>query len=110
MSNPLGLVHPGSALITNPMKYLVTEIIFHNDGRVIFDPAFNTEIFDTYMQALRWLVFERQTAKMCGWPTEVIIPGYRDDCGRQQMISLVRRSSRMKVEFTISRINTNGYH
>lgn len=110
MSNPLCLVPPGTALIINIMIYLITEQTIHNDGRVYFDPAFNTEVYDSYISALRYLVCERQTARLVGWQTEVIIPGYRDDLGRQQMITLVRRSDHLKVEFTISRINLNGYH
>lgn len=110
MSHPLQLIPPAGALITNLMKYLLTEYSIYNDGRIFFDPAFNTELFDSYVGALRWLVKERQVAARCGWSTEVIIPAYRDNCGRQQMLSLVRQSSNMKVKFTISRINTNGFH
>ena len=93
------------------MVYLITSILTTPDGQICFNPVTDTEIFPSYISALRWLVSERKSVVRLGWKVWTIIPNYRNSLGREVMISLGYQSPfGARYRLQISRINTNGWH
>lgn len=93
------------------MIYLVTSTLTKQNGRVCFNPVTDTEIFPTYISALRWLAKERQNCVRLGWRVWSETPTYRSNFGRETMFCLCYMSPTDSVtRLTISRINTNGFH
>lgn len=93
------------------MIYLVTSTLTKQNGRVCFNPVTDTEIFPSYVSALRWLAIERRNIVRLGWRVWTYIPPQRNDSGREAMILLCYQNPAGSVyHVQISRINTNGYH
>lgn len=93
------------------MMYLITSVLTKTDGRSCFNPTTDTEIFNTYFAALRWLVRERQQCRSVGYRVWSETPTYRSNFGRETMFCLCYMSpTDSMTRLTISRINTNGYH
>ena len=93
------------------MVYLVTSILTKPNGKVCFDPATDTEIFSTYISALRWLVEERKTSVWLGCRVWCEVPTYRSSYGRETMFCLCYQTSYgYTYRLQISRINTDGWH
>jgi len=93
------------------MIYLVTSVLTKPDGRTCFNPTTDTEVFNTYFAALRWMVRERQLYRSCDYQVWSETPTYRSNFGRETMFCLCYMLPTNSVtRLTISRINTNGYH
>lgn len=93
------------------MVYLISSILTCPDGRICFNPVTDTEVFPSYISALRWLVSERKCVVRLGWKVWTIKPNYRNSLGRESMITLCYQSQfGAKYRVQISRINTDGWH
>lgn len=93
------------------MVYLITSILTKPDGHVCFDPVTDTEIFHSYISALRWLVGERRNCVRMGWRVWSEVPTYRCSFGRETMFHLCYQSPFGAIyRLQISRINTEGWH
>ena len=93
------------------MVYLITSILTEPDGHVCFNPVTDTEIFPSYISALRWLVSERKSVVRLGWKVWTYVPSYRCSLGREFMISLGYQNPFGGIyQIQISRINTDGWH
>lgn len=92
------------------MKYLVTCVMTDAAGHQHFDPVVDTEIYDTYWQALRYLVNEKRWVLDMGGGYHREYPTYRTEFGRQRMLDLCIRLHGNFYRYTISRININGFH
>jgi len=93
------------------MIYLVTSTLTKPNGRVCFNPVTDTEVFTSYISALRWLALERRNYVRLGWGVWTHMPPKRNDSGREAMILLCALNPSGGVyDIQISRINTNGFH
>lgn len=93
------------------MVYLISSILTCPDGQICFNPVTDTEVFPSYISALRWLVSERKSVVRLGWKVWTIKPNYRNSLGRESMITLCYQSQfGAKYRVQISRINTDGWH
>ena len=93
------------------MVYLITSILTKPDGHVCFDPVTDTEVFPSYISALRWLVSERKSVVRLGWKVWTIIPNYRNSLGRETMFHLCYQSPFGAIyRLQVSRISTDGWH
>lgn len=93
------------------MVYLITSTLTKPNGRVCFNPVTDTEIFPTYISALRWLVNERRNSVRLGWRVWTYVPPYRCAEGREAMILLCYQNPFGAIyHVQISRINTDGWH
>lgn len=92
------------------MIYLVTSIITLDNGRKVFDPTFDTEVFTSYFKALRWLYVEYKQAVSLEYRVWREVPHFRGEFGRQEMFALCYRTDSGSYRVAISRINTEGHH
>ena len=93
------------------MVYLITSILTKPGGKVCFNPVTDTEIFPSYISALRWLVDERKSCVRLGYKVWTYVPSYRCSFGREDMISLYYLTPfGATYQIQISRINTDGWH
>lgn len=93
------------------MVYLLTSVMTTVFHKTHFNPTTDTEVFDTYISALRWLVLERRQCVSAGYQVWSETPTYRSNFGRETLFCLCYQSESGSVtRLTISRINTNGYH
>ena len=92
------------------MIYLVSSIITLDNGRQVFDPTFDSEVFTSYFKALRWLFFEYKQAVNLGYRVWREVPSFRAELGRQEMFALCFKTDTSTYRITISRINSEGHH
>lgn len=92
------------------MIYLVTSIITLDNGRKVFDPTFDSEVFTSYFKALRWLFSEYKQAVNLGYRVWREVPSFRAEFGRQEMFALCFKTDTSTYRITISRINSEGHH
>lgn len=92
------------------MKYLVTCIMTDAEGHKYFDPTMDTEVFDTYWMALRYVVKEKRYVLDMGGGYYREYPTYRSDFGRQRMLDVCINLHGNHYRYTIARININGFH
>lgn len=92
------------------MVYLVTTQIIFPDGRRVFNPAIDTEVYDSYISALRFLVGEYHSMVGEGYFVTRCRPAYRSHYGREMMYKLEFSRGGRTHSYAISRINMNGFH
>lgn len=93
------------------MIYLVTCVRITKDHKTIFDPSVDTEVFNTYFAALRYLAREKVILINCGFRVWNETPHFRSDIGRECMFHVCAETPCGFVyRYTISRINTKGFH
>lgn len=93
------------------MVYLLTTFFTKPDGKSCFNPTTDTEVFNTYFAALRWLIRERRAIRCKGYHMWTDTPIKRSQYGRETLFCLCYKLPYGSVtRLTISRININGYH
>lgn len=80
------------------------------NGHQHFDPVTDTEIFDNYFKALRYLVKELRWVVDMGGTYHREVPTYRSDFGRERMFDVCLNLHGNLYRYTIARINENGFH
>ena len=92
------------------MKYLVTSYFVSGKGGIVFHPEHDTEVFNHYFSALRWLVKERGLAKRCGYLVSVVFNEDPSKFGREWFVEMTETSEFGRTFVQIVRINENGFH
>lgn len=92
------------------MKYVVTESFIGNHGGVVFDPAYNVEIFDCYIAALRWVSSERNLCRECYDKIILRWNDHRSPFGRDWILEITKVHGESRTIIRLARINENGYH
>lgn len=92
------------------MKYLITTILKRTNGAIIFSPITDTEICDSYVGALRWMVGELRWIRNLGYRF-VKMPNHRPSrYGREWLFKLVYYTGSGEYILQISRISENCQH
>ena len=92
------------------MKYLTTSIFIGKTGGHVFNPAMDSEVFDCYFSALKWVLKEIKTAKRIGWRVDLEWNEDRFFLGRQDMLHVIESSGNSFTHYYVSKINENGFH
>lgn len=89
--------------------YLVTTI-YRNGHNVLFNPTMDTEIFPSYIDALRWVSSDNRILKRSGYQVSHFQPKHRPEYGRCELFKLIGEKGPFKEEIIISRVVTKGLH
>lgn len=92
------------------MKYIVTEVFHGSQGGIIFHPHDHVEVFDHYVGALRYLVKEKQLALKIGYQVGIEWNEDPSMYGRKWFVNMFERTDGHYTQFTVARINENGFH
>lgn len=92
------------------MKYLVTELFIHQTGGCVFNPAQDSEVFDCYFSALKWMLEEIKVDRSLGWGVTLVWDGDRFCSGRQDMLHVIVSTGHSFHHYYVSKINENGFH
>lgn len=92
------------------MKYVITESFIGKHGGVVFDPAYNVEIFDCYFTALRWVSLERNLARKCYDKIILQWNDHRSLFGRDWILEMTEVHGESHTIIKLARINENGFH
>lgn len=92
------------------MKYVITSYFIGKTGGIVFNPANDVEVFDTYFGAMRWLVKERNLSRKID--AKVIVEYNQDPSpyGREWFVEMCVIYELCKTFVTLARINENGFH
>ena len=92
------------------MKYLVTNVYVSRTGGHVFNPAMDSEVFDCYFSALKWLYQEINVDRGIGWNVEVEFFEERFCYGRQEMVHVLVSTGHSFTHYYLSKISMNGFH
>ena len=92
------------------MKYLVTSVFIGKTGGHVFNPAMDSEVFDCYFSALKWILKEIRTSKNLGWKIDLEWNEDRFCLGRQDMLHVIESTGNSFTHYYVSKINENGFH
>lgn len=92
------------------MKYVITESFIGKHGGVVFDPAYNVEIFDCYFTALRWVSSERNRCREYYHKIILRWNDHRNLFGRDWILEITKVHGKSRTIIRLARINENGYH
>lgn len=92
------------------MKYLITEVLKRTSGAIIFDPVYDTEICDSYIGALRYLVGVLWWIRRLKYRFVKMQNNRPSRYGREWLFKLVYYTDGGEYTIQVSRINENCYH
>jgi hypothetical protein len=92
------------------MKYLVTSLFISKTGGHVFNPAMDSEVFDCYFSALKWILKEIKVDRRLGWNVELEWNKDRFWLGRQDMLHVIVSTRLSFTHYYVSKINENGFH
>ncbi len=90
--------------------FLLTEEFVAKDGRTLFNPVTDCDVFSHYFSALRFVATHHRWANAEGFKSTFIVNRHRNKYGREHMCALYVYHDLSTTRIRITRINTEGWH